>query len=153
VSKRYTVAEANRTIPYVDAIVRELQERYRVVKESGRLHNSLPSTEEVRRGSLKADIREAADRIRACLDELQAIGAELKDYELGLVDFPAELEGRPILLCWKIGEERIGFWHEVEGGYKARQPVPEDATDWPPAAAPDSPPPAKERPPRSPRRP
>ena len=151
--KRYTIAEANRTLPYVSAIVREVQERYRVVQESGRLHNSLPSSDEERRGTLKAEIREAADRIRVCLDELQAIGAELKDYELGLVDFPAELEGRPILLCWKLGEERIAFWHEIEGGYKTRQPVPEGEADWPPAAAQDSQSGAKQRPPKSPRRP
>ena len=114
--KRYTVAEANRTLPYVRSITEEVQERYKVVQESGRRHNALSTGEEAKRAALKEEIREAADRIRACLDELQALGLELKDYEEGLVDFPAELEGRPILLCWKQGEEKVGFWHETETG-------------------------------------
>ncbi len=133
--KRYTVAEADRTLPYVRSVVEEVQARYRVVQESGRRHNALAANEESRRTALKEEIREAADRIRACLDELQALGLELKDYEQGLVDFPAELEGRAILLCWKHGEEKIGFWHEVEAGAKGRKPVPEDR-DWPPAPLP-----------------
>lgn len=133
--KRYTVAEANRTLPYVRSIVEEVQARYEVVQKSGRRHNALAASEEARRADLKEEIREAADRIRACLDELQALGIEMKDYEEGLVDFPAEFEGRPILLCWKQGEEKIGFWHEVEAGAKGRKPVPEDP-NWPPAPAP-----------------
>jgi hypothetical protein len=136
VRKRYTLAEANRTLPYVRSIVEEVQERYLVVQESGRRHNATEPNETARRAALKEEVREAADRIRACLDELrQALGAEMKDYEEGLVDFPAELEGRPILLCWKQGEEKIGFWHEVDAGAKGRKPVPDDP-DWPPVTAP-----------------
>ena len=133
--KLYTVADANRTLPYVRSIVEEVQARYRVVQESGRRHNALEANEDARRAALKDEIRGAADRIRACLDELQALALEMKDYEEGLVDFPAELEGRPILLCWKHGEERIGFWHETEAGAKGRKPVPDDP-NWPPAPAP-----------------
>ncbi|MFI5403958.1 MAG: DUF2203 domain-containing protein [Planctomycetota bacterium] len=133
--KRYTVAEADRTLPYVRSVVEEVQARYRVVQESGRRHNALAANEESRRTALKEEIREAADRIRACRDELQVLGLEIEDYEQGLVDYAAEFEGRPILLCWKQGEERIGFWHEVEAGAKGRKPVPADR-DWPPAPAP-----------------
>lgn len=133
--KLYTVSEANRTLPYVRSIVEEVQARYRVVQESGRRHNALEANEESRRVALKEEIREAADRIRACLDELQALGLEMKDYEEGLVDFPAEFEGRPILLCWKHGEEKVGFWHETEVGAKGRKPVPDDPS-WPPAPTP-----------------
>jgi len=135
VKKRYTVAEANRTLPYVRSIVDEVQGRYRIVQESGRRHNALEAKEERKRASLKEEIREAADRIRACLDELQALGLEIKDYEQGLVDYPAELDGRPILLCWRQGEEKVGFWHEADAGVKGRNPVPDDP-DWPPAPAP-----------------
>ncbi len=133
--KRYTVAEASRTLPYVRSIVEEVQARYRVVQEGGRRHKALGTSEESARATLKEEIRQAADRIRACLEEMQALGLELKDYEQGLVDFPAELEGSPILLCWKHGEEKIGFWHEVEAGVKGRKPVPDDP-DWPPAPTP-----------------
>lgn len=133
--KRYTVAEANRTLPYVRSIVEEVQSRYQVVQSTGKKHKALPANEESKRADLKDEIREAADRIRACLDELQALGIEMKDYEEGLVDFPAEFEGRPILLCWKHGEEKVGFWHETEVGAKGRKPVPDDPS-WPPAPTP-----------------
>jgi hypothetical protein len=145
VKKRYTVAEANRTLPYVRSIVDEVKARYAVIQDSGRRHNALDTKEESRRASLKEDVRVAADRIRACLDELQALGLEMKDYEEGLVDFPSEFEGRPILLCWKHGEERVAFWHEADSGFKGRKPVPEDA-DWPPLPAP-----AKGKPGKSPK--
>lgn len=135
VKKRYTVADANRTLPYVRSIVDEVQARYAVIRESGRRHNALDPKDEARRGTLKDEVREAADRIRACLDELQALGLEMKDYEEGLVDFPSELEGRPILLCWKHGEEKVAFWHEADAGFKGRKPVPDDP-DWPPLPAP-----------------
>ena len=133
--KRYSVAEANRTLPYVRSIVEEVQARYRVVQESGRRHRALDASEESRRAALKEEVREAADRIRACLDELQALSIEMEDYEQGLVDFPAEFEGRAIALCWKHGEEKVGFWHETDAGARGRKPVPEGA-DWPPAPTP-----------------
>jgi len=124
VKKLYTVADANRTLPYVRSIVEEVQARYRVVQESGRRHNALEANEDARRAALKDEIRGAADRIRACLDELQALALEMKDYEEGLVDFPAELEGRPILLCWKHGEDAVRFWHGFDEGYGQRKPLP-----------------------------
>jgi hypothetical protein len=144
VRKLYTVAEANRTLPYVSAIVEEVRERYQVVRDRGREHNALPP-DDARRAELKVEVREAADRIRACLDELQALAVEIKDYDEGLVDFPAELEGRPILLCWRLGEERVGFWHEIEAGARGRRPVADDP-NWPPVPAP-----AKGKPPKSPK--
>ena len=55
--------------------------------------------------------------------------------ELDPEGFPAELEGRPILLCWQQGEEKVGFWHEAEAGAKGRTAVPEDP-NWPPAPVP-----------------
>ena len=57
------------------------------------------------------------------VDELTDIGVELRDYESGLIDFPGRHEGRDVYLCWKLGEERIGYWHSVEEGYKGRKPI------------------------------
>jgi hypothetical protein len=132
VSRLYTVAEANRTLPYVRTIVAEIRERYRSIQEKGRRHQAVASQE---RETLKAEIRAEAERIHSCMEELEEIGAELKDYEMGLIDFPAELEGRRILLCWKYGEEDVGFWHEEREGYRGRQPVPADEPAWPRSGA------------------
>ena len=53
----------------------------------------------------------------------------LKDLDEGLVDFPAMLDGHEIYLCWKLGEERIGYWHGVDEGFAGRKPLEEDRDD------------------------
>ena len=57
------------------------------------------------------------------IDELQGLGIELKDPNVGLIDFPAMLEGRVVYLCWRLGEGEISHWHELESGFAGRQPV------------------------------
>jgi hypothetical protein len=72
-----------------------------------------------RRTTLEALVQRAKDSIQ----ELDAIGVQVKDLEAGLLDFPCELEGETVLLCWKRGEPRIGFWHRMEDGFRGRQPI------------------------------
>lgn len=57
------------------------------------------------------------------LEEFLGLGAIVKDWHAGLVDFPAKHQGRDICLCWKKGEETIRFWHDMEAGFAGRQPV------------------------------
>ena len=62
--------------------------------------------------------------MRALVEEIEALGAEVKDLELGLVDFPAEREGETVLLCWRVGEDEIGYWHGLDEGFAGRRPLP-----------------------------
>ena len=57
------------------------------------------------------------------LERIQSLGGEVKDLELGLVDFPSTRDGEEILLCWKLGEKSLGFWHAVDGGFATRKPI------------------------------
>jgi len=57
------------------------------------------------------------------VERVQSYGCQLKDMEMGLIDFPAIRDGREVYLCWKLGEEQIGYWHDVEAGYAGRQPL------------------------------
>ena len=59
------------------------------------------------------------------LEAIQKLGCHVKDVEQGLIDFPAEFEGRTVFLCWKLGEDRIQFWHELDTGFKDRQKIVE----------------------------
>src|SRR5215467_16115484 len=59
------------------------------------------------------------------IERVRALGGEVKDLETGLVDFPSRRGGDEILLCWKLGEKRIDFWHSVDGGYSASKPIDE----------------------------
>ena len=62
-------------------------------------------------------------RIKDAVEEIDAIGAQVKDLNRGLLDFPSELDGEVVLLCWELGEPQIGYWHSLEGGYASRKPL------------------------------
>lgn len=57
------------------------------------------------------------------VEELHALGCEVKDLEMGLVDFRSLREGREVYLCWHVGEETISYWHELDAGFGGRQPL------------------------------
>ena len=97
----YTVESASRTLPYVSVIVAEVRECYRTWRDNGHECNALSPELGDERGTLKEEIRVHAKRLKECQEELLQLGIILKDHDLGLVDFPAELDGRPILLCWE----------------------------------------------------
>jgi len=61
----------------------------------------------------------------AALAEIDAIGVQVKDLDTGLLDFPCHMDGETVLLCWRMGEPRIDFWHSVEDGFRGRQPIDE----------------------------
>jgi hypothetical protein len=55
--------------------------------------------------------------------ELRELGVEMKGMDIGLVDFPGEIDGRPVCLCWRLGEPAVAHWHELDAGYAGRQPL------------------------------
>jgi hypothetical protein len=72
---------------------------------------------------VEADIAEEAKGVAQCVNQIHGLGAQVKDADEGLVDFPALREGEEVLLCWKVGEDEIGFWHGLEDGFAGRRPV------------------------------
>jgi hypothetical protein len=72
---------------------------------------------------LRADLRQAAEDLTAVLEVFAGHGVQVKDADTGLIDFPAEIDGEPALLCWRVGEERIEFWHTLDGGFAGRRPI------------------------------
>jgi hypothetical protein len=79
---------------------------------------------EVRRA--KAVFRGFYEALSDEIDRVRTLGGEVKDVETGLVDFPGLRQGEEILLCWRLGEKKIGFWHPVDGGFASRRPVDDD---------------------------
>jgi hypothetical protein len=61
--------------------------------------------------------------VRRLLETVERAGIVLRDIDRGLVDFPALLEDREIYLCWELGEDEVGYWHDLEGGYGGREPL------------------------------
>lgn len=66
---------------------------------------------------------EASTTLRREVEGLSAQGIILRDAESGLIDFPSERDGRPVYLCWRLGEDRVGHWHEVDAGLGGRRPL------------------------------
>jgi len=65
-------------------------------------------------------------RLKECIDEIQSTGCQIKDLEIGLLDFPTLYRGEEVLLCWRLGEEGIRFWHNLTEGFRGRKPIDED---------------------------
>jgi hypothetical protein len=125
------VASANQTLPLVRAIVSDIVELYREVREReerltritrGRTKESRPDdpyVEEVEQ--IRQELERDVDRLQGFIDELQELGVEFKDPVMGLVDFPAKRDGKEVYLCWKLGEPRVEFWHTMDSGFQGRQ--------------------------------
>ena len=73
-----------------------------------------------------AEVDAEGRRLTRIVDELGELGVQVKDVEEGLVDFPALRRGETVLLCWKLGEDEIGYWHGLEDGFAGRRPLPLD---------------------------
>ena len=119
--KYFSITEANRALPYVARVVDDIVRTYdQAVALRKRIEQPHPedSVEAVKNGYEKE-----MDHLNRLIEELHQVGVELKDFERGLIDFPAVHEGREILLCWHRGESAIQAWHEVDAGYAGRQDV------------------------------
>jgi hypothetical protein len=73
----------------------------------------------------KAERMKAEQRAKDAIAEIDSIGVQVKDLGIGLLDFPCEVEGQVILLCWKLGEKSITHWHGVQEGFAGRKPIDE----------------------------
>jgi hypothetical protein len=73
----------------------------------------------------KAEREKSIQRVKDALAEIDAAGVQVKDLDIGLLDFPCEVDGRIVLLCWKLGENGITHWHSVSEGFAGRKPIDE----------------------------
>jgi hypothetical protein len=73
----------------------------------------------------KAERAKAEQRAKDALAEIDSIGVQVKDLDIGLLDFPCLVDGQIILLCWKLGEKSITHWHGTSEGFAGRKPVDE----------------------------
>ncbi len=122
--KLFDLEKANRTLPLVSRIVRDIvgaNTRMREAHLEARRCIENGKTEEAE--ALQDRLQEIGFERASFIDELEELGIELKDPNQGLIDFPAMLDGRVVYLCWRLGESSIGHWHELSAGFAGRQPV------------------------------
>ncbi len=135
----FTVGDVDALVPtleriFVDVLqlragLRTLEtklERANVRMSREELLESDDGSPDVRRA--KALFRGYYEALSDQLARVQALGGEVKDVEIGLVDFPSQRLGEAILLCWRFGEKKVEYWHPVDGGFASRQPVDAEVT-------------------------
>lgn len=128
VTKLYTAEQADRTLPLVRRIVDDIvraHARWReVVDELERERSAAAGDRAEQTRKLERRAVELARDMDGLEEELGDLGIALKDRQIGLIDFPGELDGRQVWLCWRLGEPAVRYWHELDAGFAGRQPLP-----------------------------
>jgi hypothetical protein len=137
-AKRFTHAEAHGLLPLVGRLLREAVALKAEYLEAERQIQALSGQITLMGGMvvdrsrvLNARVRrdEAAARLKNALEKVEETGCQVKDLDIGLVDFPTLFRGREVYLCWKLGEDGIAFWHGVDEGFAGRKPIDRDFLD------------------------
>jgi hypothetical protein len=132
--RTFTLDEAQNLLPVLESLIRtaidgkkfiesvdeELQELAHRVFLSGGLFLNI-----VHLARRKAEREKTIQRVKDALVEIDSIGVQVKDLDIGLLDFPCNVDGRTVLLCWKVGEQGITHWHSVTEGFAGRKPIDE----------------------------
>jgi len=118
-TRYFTPEEAHRTLPLVRKIVDDILKTSREIR----------LLTEDKDGVIESDpeVKKMVNDLNGFMAELEEIGCFFKDwnFSIGLVDFPAIIDGKEVFLCWRSDEENISFYHEAEKGYAGRKPIPE----------------------------
>ena len=119
-AKFFTPEMANQTLPLVKRIVDD-------ILRAGRQIRSLSM--EIEKPEDSPEINGLMDQLDELFDELEAIGCSYRDWNFteGLVDFPAKVNGREVLLCWRSDEAKVRYYHEVNAGFAGRRSIPKEA--------------------------
>ena len=118
----FSLEQANKTLPLVSQIVRDAAGLYREMAQLQlRLDGGKFAPHE--KENIESQIERQEHRLEGYCVELAEVGCELKDPIQGLVDFVGQHEGHDVFLCWKLGEHRIEYWHDLHSGFAGRRPV------------------------------
>ena len=122
--KLFSVAEANALIPRLRDLIARVQ------AEKQRMLEMKPELEQAQKRYMLdwgmprgAEYIEILEAFQHALKEIEDLGVVVKDFDLGLCDFPHKRDGRVVYLCWKLDEEEISWWHDTDTGFAGRQPL------------------------------
>jgi hypothetical protein len=132
--RSFTLDEAQMLVPVLESLLRTAIASKKLMEEvDGEMQalghriflNGGTHVDVVPLARRKAERAKAEQRAKDALAEIDSIGVQVKDLEIGLLDFPCEVEGRTVLLCWKMGEQSITHWHTPEEGFAGRKIIDE----------------------------
>ena len=129
--RHFTLEEANAAVAELRPIVERAVSHRHKLAEAQRQQAALVMQIGGNGGDLQpSDLREAAEAIQReaaalteCVEQIDAAGAQIKSLEEGLLDFPSLRDDEEVLLCWKLGEDEIAYWHGVDEGFAGRKPL------------------------------
>jgi hypothetical protein len=121
--RHFSREEANALLPQVTALLSQLQEAKDELTDT-EAHEALSEAAPTNGGGEQGrQVGVAFLEVRRILETVERAGIVLRDIDRGLVDFPALMDGREVYLCWELGEDEVGYWHDLEGGYGGREPL------------------------------
>jgi hypothetical protein len=132
--RTFTPAEANAALDEIRPIAERMVAHRRALLEAQIKQAQLVTriagnggdfTPEEVRGAAE-EVKREVDGIAECIRRINELGVEVKDLDEGLLDFPARRRDEDVLLCWKVGEPEVAFWHGLEEGFAGRKPLPLD---------------------------
>jgi hypothetical protein len=133
-NRSFTLDEAQTLLPILESLLRTAIDGKKLIESvdeqfqdlshrillNGGMHLDI-----VHLARRKAEREKAIQHIKDALAEIDATGVQVKDLDIGLLDFPCQVEGRTVLLCWKLGESGITHWHGTDEGFAGRKPIDE----------------------------
>jgi hypothetical protein len=130
--RTFTLDEAQSLLPVLESLLRTAINAKKIIDESDAEQQALQHRVFLNGGMFldivplarrKAERTKAEQRAKDALAEIDSIGVQVKDLNIGLLDFPCEVDGQIILLCWKLGEKSITHWHGMQEGFAGRKPI------------------------------
>ena len=128
--RQFTREEAEGLLPRLTELLVEMRERRaeydRFAARAAELSDKMRGNGQLAQADLKTaqeGLEQAVAALNSLGEQVNELGCELKDIDQGLVDFRTEMDGREVYLCWKLGEERVEWWHELDIGFAGRQPL------------------------------
>ncbi len=132
-AKILSLEEANRMLPLLRRIVRDIMEHWSLIvskrAELETLERSGASADQSRVAEVKEDLNQLIDRINSYIKEVEQLGCFVEEFRRGIINFPTLYHGRKVFLCWRSGEEQISYWHELDETFHDRVKI-EDPSEF-----------------------
>jgi hypothetical protein len=135
-SKLFSLSEAEHTRRQVEPLLIDVMEGRRKMADLEESLSAIANRIQIMGGvtidydvaaQMRADLNRIVDKVKDALDQIQSTGCIVKDLDSGLVDFPSVIQNEEVYLCWRLGEDRIRFYHRQDEGFSGRKPIdPED---------------------------
>jgi hypothetical protein len=133
-NRTFSLEEAQTLLPVLESLLRNAINGKKLIEEVDAEFQATAHKVFLKGGTLlnivhlarrKAQREKAVQRVKDAVAEIDATGVQVKDLDIGLLDFPCRVDGEIILLCWKLGEAAISHWHGTEEGFAGRKPIDE----------------------------